>query len=64
MHEVNHRKIPTGSQPEVCNVHVAGGRVDQVFTIPVDFLNGSKDGNTILYHDKKGGEDNWRKQHQ
>jgi tricorn protease len=64
MDEVNHRQFPTESQPEVYNVPVAGGRVDQVFTIPAEFLNISKDGNTILYHDKKGGENIWRKHHQ
>jgi len=54
MDEVNHRQFPTGSQPEVYSVPVSGGRVDQVLTIPAEFLNVSKDGKTILYHDKKG----------
>ncbi|WP_405369335.1 S41 family peptidase [Nonlabens sp. Asnod2-A12] len=61
MDAVNHRQYPTGSQPEVYKVPVTGGRVDQVFTIPAEFLNMSKDGKTILYHDKKGGENIWRK---
>jgi tricorn protease len=64
MDEVDHRQFPTGSQPEVYNVPVSGGRVDQVFTIPAEFLNVSKDGKTILYHDKKGGENIWRKHHE
>jgi len=64
MDEVNHRQFPTGSQPEVYSVPVSGGRVDQVLTIPAEFLNVSKDGKTILYHDKKGGENIWRKHHE
>jgi Tol biopolymer transport system component/C-terminal processing protease CtpA/Prc len=64
MDEVDHRQFPTGSQPEVYSVPVSGGRVDQVFTIPAEFLNVSKDGKTILYHDKKGGENIWRKHHE
>lgn len=64
MDAVNHRQFPTGSQPEVYMVPVSGGRVDQLFTIPAEFLNVSQDGKTILYHDKKGGENIWRKHHE
>jgi Tol biopolymer transport system component len=63
MDDVNHRQFPTGSQPEVYKVPADGGRVDQVFTIPAEFLNVNNDGSTILYHDKKGGENIWRKHH-
>lgn len=63
MDDVKHRQFPTGSQPEVYKVPVAGGRVDQVFTTPAEFLNVNNDGTTILYHDKKGGENIWRKHH-
>lgn len=58
-----HRQFPTGSQPELYQVPVAGGRVDQVFTIPAESVQLSKDGNTMIYHDKKGGENEWRKHH-
>ncbi|AGC77674.1 C-terminal processing protease CtpA/Prc [Nonlabens dokdonensis] len=64
MDDVKHRQFPTGSQPEVYQVPVTGGRVDQLFTIPAEYLNVSKDGKTILYHDKKGGENIWRKHHE
>ncbi|MGB5983013.1 MAG: S41 family peptidase [Nonlabens sp.] len=63
MDDVMHRQFPTGSQPEVYSVPSSGGRVDQVFTIPAEFLNVSKDGKRMLYHDKKGGENYWRKHH-
>jgi len=58
-----HRQYPTGSQPELYSVSVNGGRVDQIFTIPAEYLQVSKDGNTMVYHDKKGGENEWRKHH-
>ncbi|WP_286756684.1 S41 family peptidase [Roseivirga sp. UBA838] len=58
-----HRQYPTGSQPELYSVPVKGGRVDQIFTIPAEYVQVSKDGNTMIYHDKKGGENEWRKHH-
>ncbi|HNP18458.1 MAG TPA: S41 family peptidase [Fulvivirga sp.] len=58
-----HRQFPSGSQPELYQVPVSGGRIDQVFTIPAEFVQVSKEGNTMIYHDKKGGENEWRKHH-
>lgn len=63
MDNVDHRQFPTGSQPEVYSVPSQGGRVNQLFTIPAEQLNMSSDGSFILYHDKKGGENYWRKHH-
>lgn len=61
--DVNHRQYPTGSQPELYTVPVKGGRVGQFFTIPAEYVQITNDGKTILYHDKKGGENEWRKHH-
>ena len=58
-----HRQYPTGSQPELYSVPVEGGKVDQVFTVPAEYVNVKKDGSQFLYHDKKGGENEWRKHH-
>ncbi|MFA5669150.1 MAG: S41 family peptidase [Balneolaceae bacterium] len=58
-----HRQYPTGSQPELYKVPVQGGRVDQVLTIPAEYVQVSKDGSKIVYHDKKGGENEFRKHH-
>ncbi len=58
-----HRQYPTGSQPELYAVPVEGGRVNQLFTIPAEYVQVSKDGSQMLYHDKKGGENEWRKHH-
>ncbi len=59
----SHRQYPTESQPEVYSVPAAGGRISQVWTIPAEDIRISRDGNLYLYHDKKGGENNWRKHH-
>lgn len=59
-----HRQYPTGSQPELYQVAKGGGRVDQVWTIPAEYVQTSKDGSKMIYQDKKGGENEWRKHHQ
>ena len=59
----NHRQYPTGSQPELYEVAVAGSRVDQVWTIPAEDVQMNKAGDVMVYHDKKGGEDTFRKHH-
>ena len=61
--KAEHRQFPHGSQSELYSVPVTGGRVDQLFTIPAEYVQVSKDGNTMVYHDKKGGENEWRKHH-
>ncbi len=58
-----HRGYPTGSQPELYSVSVEGGRIDQVFTIPAEYVQVSEDGKQMVYHDKPGGESEWRKHH-
>jgi tricorn protease len=62
--DVMHRQYPTGSQPEVYSVPKAGGRIDLMWTFPAENIQVSKSGKQILYHDKKGGENEWRKHHQ
>jgi tricorn protease len=63
MDAVNNRIFPTGSQPELYSVGVNGGRVKQILTTPAEEIKFSRDGNTMLYQDKKGGENTWRKHH-
>lgn len=60
---VDHRQFPTGSQPELYTVPVKSGRVDQLFTVPAEMVAVSKNGQKMYYHDKKGGENIWRKHH-
>ncbi|NER18266.1 S41 family peptidase [Spongiivirga citrea] len=61
--DVKHRQYPTGSMSELYSVSTNGGRVDQILTTPADYVQLSSDGNTMLYQDKKGGENEWRKHH-
>jgi tricorn protease len=57
------RTYPAGSQPELYKVPVNGGRVEQVLSTPAEDVKLSKNGQYMLYHDKKGGENPWRKHH-
>jgi Tol biopolymer transport system component/C-terminal processing protease CtpA/Prc len=59
----NHRQYPHGSQSELYSVPVTSGRISQVLTIPAEYVQFSKDGKKMLYQDKKGGENEWRKHH-
>ncbi|MFD2567610.1 S41 family peptidase [Pseudotenacibaculum haliotis] len=61
--DVKHRQYPHRSQSELYSVPVKGGRVNQVFTFPAEYVQVSKNGNKMVYHDKKGGENEWRKHH-
>lgn len=64
MDDVDHRQYPTPSQTEAYTVPVNGGRVNQLWTIPGEDICVSNDGNTLVYHDKPGGENYFRKHHQ
>jgi tricorn protease len=59
----SHRQYPHGSQPELYSVPVKTGKVNQLLTIPAEAVNFSRDGEIMIYHDKKGGENKWRKHH-
>jgi Tol biopolymer transport system component/C-terminal processing protease CtpA/Prc len=61
--DVNHRQHPNRSQSELYSVPVKTGRISQIFTFPAEYVQYSKDGKSMLYHDKKGGENEWRKHH-
>ncbi len=61
--DVKHRQYPTGSQPELYSVPVKGGKVKQLLTIPAEYVQYSKNGKKMVYHDKPGGENEFRKHH-
>ncbi len=61
--DVKHRQYPHRSQSELYAVPVKGGRIDQILTFPAEYVQVSGDGNLLIYQDKKGGEDEWRKHH-
>ncbi|MBQ3609482.1 MAG: PD40 domain-containing protein [Bacteroidaceae bacterium] len=49
--------------PQVYEVSTAGGRPVMFSSMPMEDISLSADGKTLLYHDKKGYEDAWRKHH-
>lgn len=57
------RLYPALSQPELYRVPVTGGRAEQVLTTPAEDVKVSRNGQFLLYQDKKGGENPWRKHH-
>jgi len=59
----DNRTFPTGSQPELYKVPAAGGRAVQILGTPAEDARFSADGRFLIYHDKKGGENDWRKHH-
>mgnify|MGYP001016352707 CR=1 FL=1 len=59
----SNRQYPTGSQPELYQVSVNGGKVSMLLPTPAEDVKHNKDGSKLLYHDKKGGENTWRKHH-
>ncbi|HDP93960.1 MAG TPA: peptidase S41 [Candidatus Aminicenantes bacterium] len=61
--DFKHRGFPTTYLPELYQVPANGGRVEQVWTFPAEEVQVSPDGSRMIYIDKKGGENYWRKHH-
>ena len=59
----DNRAYPTGYLPELYQVPTGGDRVTQLLTTPAEDVQFSRDGRYMLYHDKKGQENAWRKHH-
>lgn len=59
----SHRQYPDSDLPELYSVASNGGRVHQILTVPAEDVHLNSDGTTLLYHDKKGYEDSFRKHH-
>lgn len=55
--------FPTSAMTELYKVPTAGGRTEQVLGTPAEMVCFDKAGNTFLYQDRKGFEDEWRKHH-
>ena len=63
MDTAENREFPAAYMPELYRVPVAGGRVTQVLTTPAEDVQYSRDGRYVIYHDKKGQENPFRKHH-
>jgi tricorn protease len=58
---VTNRLFPTAAQPELYEVSLAAGRPTQLLTTPAEEVSLSSDGRLLLYQDRPGGENAWRK---
>ena len=56
-------QFASGQFPQVYEVSTAGGRPVMFSSMPMENISLSADGKSLLYHDKKGYEDSWRKHH-
>ncbi len=56
-------QFPTGTLTELYSVPVNGGRVSQILTSPALDATFSPDGKKLIFHDRKGYENIWRKHH-
>lgn len=56
-------QFASGQFPQVYEVSTEGKRPVMFSSMPMEDISFSADGKTILYHDKKGYEDPWRKRH-
>jgi len=56
-------QFPSGVLTELYQVPVSGGKIERVLTTPAEQAQYTNDGKYILYQDRKGYEDEWRKHH-
>lgn len=57
----NNRQFPSDALQELYEIPVKGGRVTQLLTTPAEDAKVSSTGRYIVYHDRKGRENIWRK---
>ena len=61
--DVNYAQFPYGRLSELYEIPANGGRPVRVTSVTAENAKYSNDGTAIIYHDKKGYEDPWRKHH-
>ena len=59
----SNQQYPSGVLSELYSVPVKGGMSKQLLTTPAINAKYSKDGKQMIFHDRKGYEDNFRKHH-
>ncbi|MCD6068065.1 MAG: peptidase [Bacteroidetes bacterium] len=60
---VSNVMFPSGVLPELYMVPAKGGKETQVVSVPAEDAKWDKAGNRLVFHDRKGYEDPWRKHH-
>lgn len=63
MPEAEDLTFPSAQFPQIYQVSTQGGRPSLFSSLPMEDISVGADGQTLLYHDKKGYEDAWRKHH-
>ena len=63
MPEASYIQYPSGTFQQMYKISVKGGRPELFSSITMESPAVSNDGKNIIYHDKKGYEDEWRKHH-
>ena len=61
--DVNSVQFPYGRLGELYQVNLKGGREIQLLTITAEDVQFNQSGQKIIFHNKKGYEDPWRKHH-
>ncbi|MBK6540912.1 MAG: PD40 domain-containing protein [Flavobacteriales bacterium] len=61
--DANCQLFPTGGLGELYTVPITGGRAAQVLTVPAQNARFNASGTMLVFHDRKGYEDNFRKHH-
>lgn len=56
-------QFPSGVLTELYQVPIEGGRVKQILSVPALDAKMNADGSQIIYYDRKGYENDWRKHH-
>ncbi len=59
----SNQQYPSGVLPELYSIPVAGGMPRQVLTTPAQDARFNADGSVLVFHDRKGYEDEFRKHH-
>ncbi|TAK36846.1 MAG: peptidase S41 [Saprospiraceae bacterium] len=57
------QQFPSGVLPELYKVPIAGGMPKQIITTPAQDTRTNADGSVLVFHDRKGYEDEFRKHH-
>lgn len=58
---VNNSMFPSGTLSELYRISLAGGQPEQMLTVPAEDVRFSPDAGSIIFHDRKGYENPWRK---
>jgi len=61
--DADNQQFPSGVLPELYKIPVSGGMPRQVITTPAQAAVFNKDGSLMIFHDRKGYEDEFRKHH-